>query len=226
MKNRKVTDKYYFSVEGETEKWYLDWLCAQINTDPRTVRCVALDTKIQKNPLKRAKSLTVLDKVKVCHVFDFESEDEIHTKQFRETLERMKHASKLGRSITYVSGYSNFTFELWILLHREDARAQLGHRRDYLRPINRAFSEQFESLDQYKHEANFKRVLSKLSLDDVVDACRRARAISHANREDERCFAEHCGYTYCLDNPATELWVTIRKILGTAGIFGKEPLKS
>ncbi len=26
MVNRKLTKKYYFSVEGETEQWYLKWL--------------------------------------------------------------------------------------------------------------------------------------------------------------------------------------------------------
>ena len=30
---RKETKKYYFSVEGETEKWYLDWLQKTINSD-------------------------------------------------------------------------------------------------------------------------------------------------------------------------------------------------
>ena len=29
---RKETKKYYFSVEGETEKWYLDWLQKTINS--------------------------------------------------------------------------------------------------------------------------------------------------------------------------------------------------
>lgn len=26
MANKKATKKYYFSVEGETEHWYLKWL--------------------------------------------------------------------------------------------------------------------------------------------------------------------------------------------------------
>ena len=29
---RKETKKYYFSVEGETEKWYLEWLENTINS--------------------------------------------------------------------------------------------------------------------------------------------------------------------------------------------------
>ena len=30
--SRKECRKYYFSVEGETEKWYLKWLESQINS--------------------------------------------------------------------------------------------------------------------------------------------------------------------------------------------------
>ena len=30
MSKRKENIKYFFSVEGDTEKWYLEWLCEQI----------------------------------------------------------------------------------------------------------------------------------------------------------------------------------------------------
>ncbi|GEB77771.1 hypothetical protein SIN01_21160 [Sporolactobacillus inulinus] len=30
----KLKKPFYFSVEGETEKWYLDWLQKQINNHP------------------------------------------------------------------------------------------------------------------------------------------------------------------------------------------------
>ena len=31
---KKLTKKYYFSVEGDTEVWYLDWLRDMINSVP------------------------------------------------------------------------------------------------------------------------------------------------------------------------------------------------
>ena len=31
---RKETKKYYFTVEGETEKWYFEWLQRTINSTP------------------------------------------------------------------------------------------------------------------------------------------------------------------------------------------------
>jgi hypothetical protein len=44
----KTTHKYYFSVEGETEKWYLNWLQDKINSDPAARYKVSIDSKIQK----------------------------------------------------------------------------------------------------------------------------------------------------------------------------------
>jgi hypothetical protein len=34
MAIRKTIQKYYFSVEGYTEKWYFDWLQERINSEP------------------------------------------------------------------------------------------------------------------------------------------------------------------------------------------------
>ena len=41
----KKTKKYYFSVEGETEQWYLKWLQNTINSIPERKYNVKLDLK-------------------------------------------------------------------------------------------------------------------------------------------------------------------------------------
>lgn len=38
MAARKINKKYYFTVEGETEKWYLDWIKQLINSDSTAKR--------------------------------------------------------------------------------------------------------------------------------------------------------------------------------------------
>ena len=121
MIKRKRTLKYYFSVEGETEQWYLEWLQDQINNAPKAVNKVSFNKQIQKDPLKRAKSLAITDKVEIWHLSDYESSDEVHVKQFRETMDRMADTKNLRKQITYKFGYSNFTFDLWIILHKMDA---------------------------------------------------------------------------------------------------------
>ena len=148
MANRKMNARYYFTVEGETEKWYLEWLRDAINADPRSKVKVVCSPKVQKNPVKWAKAKTNLDKsAKVFHVFDFEDEEPIHVKAFKDTLANMKKAGSLGRGFRYVSAYSNLTFELWMVLHKGDCPA-LAHRRQYLKPINDLYGEHFESLDE------------------------------------------------------------------------------
>lgn len=55
MIKRKSTRKYYFSVEGETEQWYLSWLQDAINHCDEAVYRVSFNCQVQKDPVKRAK---------------------------------------------------------------------------------------------------------------------------------------------------------------------------
>lgn len=210
---RKENRTYYFSVEGETEQWYLEWLQRIINAEPNAKYTVKLDSKIQKDPLSRVKRMTIVGKTEITHIFDYESDEEIHVKQFRTALERMKEAQTTGKNIKYHLGYSNFTFELWMILHKADCNGSLMHRRQYLMPLNRAYGENFENLDQYKHENNFKRILSNLTLDNVRQAIRRAKVIMRKNEEMGYRLQEYKGYRYYKENPSLSLWEQIERIL-------------
>lgn len=210
---RKENRTYYFSVEGETEKWYLDWLQGIINAAPEAKCTVKLDGKIQKDPLARVKGLAILGKTEITHVFDMESEDAIHQQQFQTTLNRMKMVQGIGKNIKYSLGYSNFTFELWMILHKCGCNGMLAHRRHYLDLLNKAYGEQFENLGQYKHEDNFKRVLGKLSLEDVRQAIRRSKAIMQRNQEYGYVLQQYRGYKYYRENPSLSLWEAVEKIM-------------
>lgn len=210
---RKENRTYYFSVEGETEKWYLDWLQGLINANPATKYTVKLDSKIQKDPLARAKGLTILGETEITHIFDRESEEDLHVRQFKKTLDRMNTAQNIGKSITYRLGYSNFTFELWMILHKADCNGSLVNRSQYLVPLNKAYDEKFENLDQYKHKDNFKRILKKLSLEQVGDAVRRSKALMQRNTEMGFVLQQYKGYEYYKENPSLSLWEIIEKIL-------------
>ena len=98
---RKENRTYYFSVEGDTEQWYLEWLQRMINAEPDARYTVKLDSKIQKDPLSRIKRMTVVGKTEITHIFDYESGEESHIKQFKTTLERMKDAQNIGKNIKY-----------------------------------------------------------------------------------------------------------------------------
>ena len=213
MIKRKSTLKYYFSVEGETEQWYLEWLQDQINNAAEAVSKVSFNKQIQKDPLKRAKSLAITGKVEIWHLSDYESSEEVHVEQFRETMDRMADTKSLKKQITYKFGYSNFTFDLWIILHKMDCRGSFSHRKQYITPINKAYDESFENMDEFKHEANFKRCLKKLTLRDVIEAVKRAKAIMEINEQNGYTLHQYRGYSYYEENPSLMIWKIIEKIL-------------
>lgn len=90
MPKLKKTKKYYFSVEGETEQWYLKWLQDTINKAPEVEFKVSFDCPVQKNLLKRAKSLIVTRKTVIYHISDYESDEPVHVREFREVMDNMK----------------------------------------------------------------------------------------------------------------------------------------
>jgi len=218
-KDRKYKDTYFFSVEGETEVWYFEWLQRIINSSPTARYTVRFHCKKQKDPLKYAKGFNILRETEVVHVVDVESEDEVHVKQFTTTLGRMEKAEKLGKDIKYRLGYSNFTFDLWIILHKMECNGAFTHRSQYVSPINRAYSEKFENLDQYKHEDNFKRVLSKLTLDDVCQAIRRSKYIMQRNKENGYVLHQHKGYEYYKENPSLSIGEVVEKIMSKCDLL-------
>lgn len=142
---------------------------------------MSIDCPVRKNPLKHAKSLTVTRKIEIYHFFDYESDEPIHIKGFQEVLDNMKKAEKIGKQIKYKSGYSNFTFDLWMILHMTNCNASFSHRKQYITPINRVFGEKFQNMDEFKEENNFKRCLNKMDLSNVIEAVNRAKKI-HAKK--------------------------------------------
>lgn len=212
MQNKKTTKKYYFSVEGETEHWYLKWLQDMINKTEASEFMVSIDCPVNKNPVKRVKAMNVTRKIVIYHFFDYESDEKIHVKRFIETMDNMKKAQNY-KQVIYKSGYTNFTFDLWMILHVMDCNSTYAHRKQYIIPINKAYGEHFEDMDEYKKESNFKRCLSKLSLQDVISAVKRAKAIEKRNQDNGYVLHQYKGYKYYKENPSLAAWEAIEKIL-------------
>ena len=130
----------------------------------------------------------------------------------------MKEA-KVQKKIAYVLGYSNFTFELWMVLHKQACNGSFSHRKQYLTPICNAFGEKFDDLDHYKREDAFARCLNKLTLKDVKDAIQRAEAIMSLNKQDGKTLVQYKGYSYYRDNPALSIHKVVKTILDECGVL-------
>lgn len=219
MSKKKATKKYYFSVEGETEQWYLKWLQDTINNTEQAVYRVSIDCPVRKDPVKHAKCLNVTQKVEVYHFFDYESDEQTHVNAFMSAMDNMKKAEKIGKQITYKSGYSNFIFDLWIVLHMADSNASYAHRKQYLVPINRAFGEKFASMEEYKEEENFKHCLKQMDISNVIAAIERAKKIMQSNQDNGYTLHQYKGYHFYKENPSLESWKAIEKILKDCGLI-------
>lgn len=130
----------------------------------------------------------------------------------------MKKATKMKKVRKYSLGYSNYSFDLWIILHKSNMRIKRTHRSDYLSDINRNFNTHFESMARYKEETNFKRLLNSLTLNDVIFAISNAEKIEHQNMRDYNKI-NHCGYEYYRENPSLSIHKCVKDILKTVGLL-------
>ena len=210
---RKQQKVYYFSVEGDTELQI-------INADERSRYLVKFNIKIEKDPLAYIKRMAIISKTEITHFFDYEGNNEEDRKIFTNLLDKMCRAENQGKSIIYNLGYSNLTFALWILLHRANCNNYISNKVQYLKFINQHYNKKFTDLEEYKSEDNFKKLLSDLSLDDVIQAISRAKNIEklRAETDDKKQYGK---YTYYETNPHVSLWMQIEKILKDVGITNK-----
>ena len=95
--------------------------------------------------------------VNCFHICDYESNSKEHRKIFQGVLEEIKDIKKINKNLIYKLGYSNYSFELWIVNHKLQCINPKSDRKQYLEEINKGYNENFKSLDQYKEEKNFRR---------------------------------------------------------------------
>lgn len=214
MARSKLT--MYFLVEGETEKWYFEWLGEKLTA---TSDAYWMDFRISTRltPETCAKRMHPPSGTKIYTVLDFESLDPAHEARFQSILRSMRKAGE-RHGLEFMLGYTNFSFELWIILHKMPFTRPVYHRKDYLKPINEAYGTSFRSMPHYKKEKNFKRLLSKLTLEDVASAIERAEEIRRRNIHQGRTFLTYVGSTYCRSDPALSIDLVIRDILNRAGM--------
>ena len=68
MTDMLETKKYTFTVEGETERWYLLWLRDRINEQEGKEYKVAIEPKVQQHPMKFAKGVNAISTPEVIHI--------------------------------------------------------------------------------------------------------------------------------------------------------------
>lgn len=211
MKVSEKNKKYYFSVEGGTEKLYLEWFEKAVNSAYGSEIEFKCDICKPTQYLKRHLNHIAGGQAEVIHFCDYEGRND--TRHFFKILSEMKTA-RLTKNIDYKLAYCNFTFELWLILHKMDCYTTLFDRTQYLAFINKAYGVNFRNLHDYKAGINFKKyILHKLTLDDVHSAINRAKFIMNTNKNNGYTECEYKGYKFYTENPSLSIFEHLEKIL-------------
>ena len=195
---------FHFSVEGETEKLYLERLQELINASDEAAFSVRFDVKVS-SPTSYVKGTAISQPTTIYHFCDYESNSEEHQKRFMHLLDEMKKAEKLGKQIHYVLGYCNFSFELWILMHVTNAQRSLSDRSHYLKELNKAFRKSFTSMKEFKKEQNLNLLFKELSLENVRQAIKRSQNLMKQQNEYAEKPKRYKKFDFYESNPSLSL---------------------
>ena len=228
MPRLKQCLSYNISVEGEVcEKLYFEHLARLINECEKATYKVSFFVK-KKTPASFYKSRvnTYAKKKKAkngdgyityFHVQDLES-FQTHNEVFRNLLNEID-TLKNQFGIEYDLGYTNYSFDLWIAIHKKDMRKSVSHRSKYYLDINDAYGTNYQHMDDYKSVEEFTKILEKITLHDVIMAVKRGEAIrlAHENSGDHKEVWK--GFVYCRDNPDMTLHQIVKDILIQTGCW-------
>lgn len=219
--SRKESRQFNISVEGiNCEKMYFEHLAKLINSSDRSTYNLKVDPK-KMSPLEYAKrnAYKPVDKKKgnkkipYIHVQDIEDYyDDYQREKFFGMIDDMRTAEKQF-NISYDLGYSNYTFELWMLLHVADMTHAVQDRHSYLAPINRWFHRRYTDIDQFKSHDEFQAILDEfVTLDTIKQAIERAGSIVQNNADNRKIKETHKGVTFYRDNPDVSVHEVVKMI--------------
>ena len=143
---KKESRQFNISVEGiNCENMYFEHLSKLINNSDRSTYNLKIAPK-KMSPLEYAKRNSYKPverrngkKLPYIHIQDIEDYyDDYQRTKFYKMIDEMRAAEKKF-GVIYQLGYSNYTFELWMLLHAADITHAVQNRHSYLPLINRWF---------------------------------------------------------------------------------------
>lgn len=219
--NKKESRQFNISVEGiNCEKMYFEHLAKLINSSDRSTYKLKVEPR-KMSPLEYAKrnAYKPVDKRKgnkkipYIHIQDIEDYyDEFQRTKFYGIINEMRTAENLF-GIIYELGYSNYTFELWMLLHVADITYAVQDRHSYLAPINRWFHRYYTNIDEFKSHDEFQKILDEfVTLDSIALAINRADKIVHNNIEERKIKETYKGITFFRDNPDVSVHNVVQMI--------------
>ena len=211
------TETFLCTVEGKTEKLYMEWLQKAINQHGKRTCNTKILASVS-HPSAFIKQLKIIDRTDIYHIIDREQLTQQSIKTFQTKIDEMRKAEKLGKEVSYRLAYSNMSFELWILLHKTGNPKTVINPEQYKTEINSYFNQKFQKLAEFKEEKNFRFILSMLSINDVISAVKNAELLTNRNAaiHNLQSYKRTSFYNH---NPSLSVHEFIKIILKKVGII-------
>lgn len=210
-------DPYYFIVEGDCEESYLLHLQSIINAnrskDKGKIKFI-IDRSKNLKFSRLLKSKGMAQSTTIYYFFDHENDKE----RFEKIIDAIIKARKEAKpKCKHILCYTNLSFELLMILHKNDMNKHLCKVPDYIRFINKAFKTDYESINEFKENTNFNNCLNQIGLPEIKQAIRRASYIMK-NKENVEELCDYSGFKYYKNNPSLSSGEAIKDILEKCGI--------
>ena len=206
--------------DGESEVAYFEKLQELINNTEERCMNVKFNTSSSIHISKTVKSIRGIYGNDWFYIIDKESASKEHRNRFEAKLKEFKKIKKYDKKGKLLLGYSNIALELWLLWHKTNFSKPVTSAEDYWEPIRKAYHlNDIQRFETYKSDDVFKnRVLTKLTIEDVKDAIRRAEntEINNSSIETTR---NMYGFEYYEINPSASIHRVVQYILEQVGLF-------
>lgn len=138
-------------------------------------------------------------------VFDYDGKK----KEYEEALE-------LASENRIELGNTNYCFDLWLILHKEDYFDSVSHQDDYADDLRRIYG--LPANANIKRESNVDKIIDQIELNDIVEAMKRAAIIIDKNKHTRIPNITSNLLISYYDNPDTQIHLILKTIFDKAGI--------
>lgn len=137
-------------------------------------------------------------------VFDYDGK----TRTYEEAID-------LGIEKGITLGHTNYCFDLWLILHKEEYYEIVSSQNDYAIEVKKVFNLPIDA--NIKKENRVKCINEQIEIDDVLNAIKRAKAIESSKSSEESMLTPNGNAYY--SNPDTQMHKLMMKIFKEVGIL-------
>ena len=212
---RKNKLTFFVSVEGEvSEIEYLKRLKLLINNEKNFTYNVDFVMK----PKKPISFLKVYGngyyEFPYYHIVDMESNSSADRTKFKNIINDILKARKKF-DVQYNLAYTNYCFELWLILHKKAFTAPKNNKFNYKDEIVSLYNlntKKVSCWENLKEEKTVKDIMKQINLDDVYRAIDNAKQIQSFNLRNHKA-KKIDDITYYENNPSLSLHEFVEYII-------------